>query len=122
MPLQPISGLYVLQQRCRVAAAACEKESGEQELHPREKHEARQQMEAYMKQADGFGAHIKSNEELIQNIEQLIQNIEQLIHYLVNSPIKSAQRTLTLRKLEEASGHLRRECGSTLEEIAANQS
>lgn len=115
MPLQPISGLYVLQQRCRVAAAACEKESGEQELHPREKHEARQQMEAYMKQADGFGAHIKSNEELIQNIEQLI-------HYLVNSPIKSAQRTLTLRKLEEASGHLRRECGSTLEEIAANQS
>jgi hypothetical protein len=109
MPLPAISGLYAIaaskqRQAADLAAGA------QGRCTPVEVFEMEAKAKALAKEAAQHTEHATSN-------EQLVLNIEQLIHYLVLSPHKSAERTLALRKLEAASGILRRENGSTVEEI-----
>jgi hypothetical protein len=109
MPLLPISGLYAIaaskqRQAADLAAGAQER------CTPVETFEMESKAKALVAEANLHEQHATSNENLVANIEQLI-------HYLVHSPHKSAERTLALRKLEAASGILRRECGDAVETI-----
>lgn len=110
MPLLTISGLYALaaskkRQACDLAMSAQDRCTT-----PAEAGQMMERAGMLTKEAAQHEEHARSNEDLVCNIEQLI-------HYLVHSPHKSAARTLVQRKLEEASGHLRRECGDEPETI-----
>ena len=110
MPLLPISGLYALAATKRQQAGELAMSAVDGRTTPTEAAEMQHTADRLRKEAIAHEAHAQSDEELVQNIEQLI-------HYLVHSPHTSAARTLTQRKLEEASGHLRRECGDAVQTL-----
>lgn len=104
MPLPTISGLYALAADKRIRAGHLSVEALANSTTPRHEYELKMQADQLRKEAKEHEDHARSDEKLVEGIEQLI-------NYLVHSPHKSAGRTLAQRKLEEASGHLRRECG-----------
>jgi hypothetical protein len=104
MPLIPIAGLYALAASKRAQAGELAMSASDRNATPRDAAEMQERADSLRKEAIEHEQHARGNEELVQNIECLI-------HYLLQSNHKSAGRTLVQRKLEEASGHLRRECG-----------
>ena len=110
MPLLPISGLYALAASKKRQASDLAISAQDRCTTPAEAGQMMERARTLTKEATQHDEHARSNEELVFNIEHLI-------HYLVHSPHKSASRTLAQRKLEEASGHLRRECGDPPENI-----
>jgi hypothetical protein len=114
MPLPAISGLYALaSQKRRQSADLTAGADGR--CSAVEAYEMTTKAKSLLLEAGNHDQHATSNENLVLNLEQLI-------HYLCASPHRSPYRTLALRCLEEASGLLRRENGSTVEEILSQTS
>ncbi len=99
-----IAGLYQVIAAKRFAAGEAARVCRNLATDPRRAHEAGVESELLAKESEDVAAHVSGN-------VQTIEGIEHMIHYLKTSPYKSADRTLAIRDLEQASMRLRRENG-----------
>ncbi len=104
LTLQPIPGLLRAVKQLREQAQWNREKAKATTTDPRIAHEADMAAAEDEKRANKAEAQARSNVALVNNIELLV-------HDLRTSSLQSAERTLAMRDLENASMRLRRELG-----------